>query len=103
RIRSIAGPQAVKVFDQFDALVAPTLLHVATPIDKSLNDTFTTMGGNGAAGNLLGWPSISIPMGAGEDNLPLGLELISAPYEESTILSLAIAYQRETDWHRRLP
>jgi aspartyl-tRNA(Asn)/glutamyl-tRNA(Gln) amidotransferase subunit A len=103
QIRTIAGPEAVKVFDQFDVLVAPTLLHVAPPADKPLSETFNHMGGNGAAGNLLGWPSISVPMGMGEDDLPLGLELIGAPYDEVTILSVAIAFQRETDHHRAKP
>lgn len=103
QVRTIAGPQALKVFDQFDVLVAPTLLHVAPPADKSLGETFNDMGGNGAAGNLLGWPSISAPMGMGGDDLPLGLELIGAPYDEVTILSLAIAFQRETDHHKRRP
>jgi aspartyl-tRNA(Asn)/glutamyl-tRNA(Gln) amidotransferase subunit A len=101
RIRAHAGVEAVRVFERFDALVAPTLLHVAPPIDKPLRESFAKMGGNGAAGNLLGWPSISVPMGLGEHGLPLGLEIIGAPYEESTILSVAIAFQRETDWHRR--
>jgi aspartyl-tRNA(Asn)/glutamyl-tRNA(Gln) amidotransferase subunit A len=103
RIRTLAAPEALKVFDEFDALIAPTLLQVATPIEKSLSETFHHMGGNGAAGNLLGWPSISIPMGGGENDLPLGLEIIGAPYDEATILSIAIAFQRATDHHKRRP
>ncbi len=61
------------------------------------------MGGNGAWSNLFGWPSISVPMGPDEEGLPLGLELIGAPYQEATILALAMAFQRETDWHRWQP
>jgi aspartyl-tRNA(Asn)/glutamyl-tRNA(Gln) amidotransferase subunit A len=103
RIRTMAAPAAVRIFEQHDALVAPTLLKGATPIDKSLNEGFANMGGNGGPGNLLGWPSISIPMGPDGSGLPLGLELIGAPGEEATLLALAMAFQRETDWHRRKP
>jgi aspartyl-tRNA(Asn)/glutamyl-tRNA(Gln) amidotransferase subunit A len=103
RIRAMAAPEAVKVFEKFDALVAPTLLQGAPPIDKSLNETWVGMGGNGGPGNLLGWPSISIPMGLTKEGLPLGLEIIGAPYEENQLLTLAMAFQRETNWHNRKP
>lgn len=103
RMRTLAGPVAVKVFDQFDALVAPTLLKGALPIDKPFSETWHGLGGNGGFGNLLGWPSISIPMGSDADNLPLALEIIGAPYREDVILELAIQFQSQTDWHRRVP
>jgi aspartyl-tRNA(Asn)/glutamyl-tRNA(Gln) amidotransferase subunit A len=61
------------------------------------------MGGNGGPGNLLGWPSISIPMGFDKDGLPLGLEIIGPPFQEANILTLAMQYQRETEWHRKRP
>jgi aspartyl-tRNA(Asn)/glutamyl-tRNA(Gln) amidotransferase subunit A len=103
RIRTLAGPAAVRVFEQVDALAAPTLLKGAIPIDRSLNEGWDGIGGNGGPGNLLGWPSISVPMGFTKDHLPLGLELIGPPLGEATLLSLAMAFQRETDWHRQLP
>lgn len=103
RVRAQAAPQAVAVFEHFDALIAPTLLHGAPPVAKSLNESWTHMGGNGGPGNLLGWPSISLPMGFDEDGLPLGLEVIGPPYGEAVILKIAQAFQKETDWHRRIP
>ncbi len=103
RIRTLAGPVAVRIFDQFDALIAPTLLKGALPIDKPFSETWHGLGGNGAFGNLLGWPCMSIPMGADDDNLPLGLEIIGAPYREDIILELAMQFQSRTDWHRRVP
>jgi aspartyl-tRNA(Asn)/glutamyl-tRNA(Gln) amidotransferase subunit A len=103
RIRTMAAPEAVKVFEKFDALIAPTLLQGAPGIDKSLNEGWVGMGGNGGPGNLLGWPSISVPMGLGKDNLPLGLEIIGSPYDEATVLAVAMAFQRETIWHKQRP
>jgi len=103
RVRALAGPAAVRVFARFDALVAPTVLRVATPIEQNLDEALQGMGGNGGPGNLLGWPSISIPMGPGRDGLPLGLELIGPPDSEATLLALAMRFQRETSWHSRRP
>lgn len=103
QIRALAAPAALAVFDAVDVLVAPTLLRGAPPIAPPLSVSWRGMGGNGGPGNLLGWPSISVPMGADGAGLPLGLELIGPPGGEATILALAIAYQRATDWHRTRP
>ncbi len=103
RIRTVALNALNTLWDDFDALIAPTLLVVATPIDRSLNAISEPWGGNGGPGNLAGWPSISIPMGFGKDHLPLGLEIIGSPYAEQTILSIAMTFQRDTDWHRQHP
>jgi aspartyl-tRNA(Asn)/glutamyl-tRNA(Gln) amidotransferase subunit A len=103
RVRDIARMALNTLWKQCDILIAPTLLTIATPIDQSLNESTEPWGGNGGPGNLAGWPSISVPMGYGKENLPLGLELIGPPLGEQKLLSLAMAYQNETDWHRQHP
>lgn len=101
RLRAQVAPDALRVFASCDVLAAPTLLRGAPPIDRSLNESWSHMGGNGGPGNLLGWPSLSVPMGFDSDGLPLGLELIGPPRGEATILGLGMEFQRETDWHAR--
>ena len=101
RIRTVAIEALNTLWDDFDALLAPTLLLTAPPIAKGLSEISEPWGGNGGPGNLAGWPSLSIPMG--KDRLPMGLEIIGAPYAEQTILSLAMAFQRATDWHLLRP
>ncbi|MDW8103992.1 MAG: amidase [Armatimonadota bacterium] len=103
RVRAEACRAVAQVFEQCDALMAPTLLQGAPPVDRSLNETWMNMGGNGGFANLTGLPSISVPMGFTAGGLPLGLEIIGAPYEEAKILALAQVFQQETDWHRRRP
>jgi aspartyl-tRNA(Asn)/glutamyl-tRNA(Gln) amidotransferase subunit A len=45
---------------------------------------------------------MSIPCGfAG--GLPVGLQLIGNYFTEPRLLNAAHRYQRETDWHRRVP
>ncbi len=103
RVRAEAQRAIAALFERYDALLAPTLLQGAPPVDRSLNETWVNMGGNGGFANLTGLPSISIPMGFTADGLPLGLEIIGAPYEEAKILALAQMFQQDTDWHRRRP
>jgi Asp-tRNA(Asn)/Glu-tRNA(Gln) amidotransferase A subunit family amidase len=44
--------------------------------------------------NLTGQPAISLPNGFGDDGLPVGLQVIGRRFEESTLLSLAGAWER---------
>jgi aspartyl-tRNA(Asn)/glutamyl-tRNA(Gln) amidotransferase subunit A len=52
--------------------------------------------------NLAGLPALSLPCGLA-GGLPVGLQLIGDYFDDGRLLGLAHAYQRETDWHRRLP
>jgi aspartyl-tRNA(Asn)/glutamyl-tRNA(Gln) amidotransferase subunit A len=53
--------------------------------------------------NLLGLPAMSVPMGFDGSGLPMGLHLVSRPWDESTLLRCGAAYQAMTDWHLRMP
>ncbi|MSP63732.1 MAG: Asp-tRNA(Asn)/Glu-tRNA(Gln) amidotransferase subunit GatA [Myxococcales bacterium] len=54
--------------------------------------------------NLAGLPGLSVPCGFTTSNtLPTGLQLLGPPLGESTVLRVAAAYQRATDWHTRHP
>jgi aspartyl-tRNA(Asn)/glutamyl-tRNA(Gln) amidotransferase subunit A len=103
RIRTLASEALATLWKDYDALIAPTLLQVATPLQGTLEEHWKDMGGNGGPGNLAGLPSISIPMGFGKAGCPLGLEIIAAPFQEQRILSLAILFQQATNWHRLHP
>jgi aspartyl-tRNA(Asn)/glutamyl-tRNA(Gln) amidotransferase subunit A len=53
--------------------------------------------------NFLGLPAISVPCGFTAGRLPIGMQIIGAPGAERTVLKLARAYERATDWHRKEP
>jgi aspartyl-tRNA(Asn)/glutamyl-tRNA(Gln) amidotransferase subunit A len=53
--------------------------------------------------NFLGVPSLSVPCGFDSRGLPIAMQLVGRPFAEGTLLAAGHAYQRETDWHRRLP
>lgn len=53
--------------------------------------------------NLLGLPAMSVPMGFDQSGLPMGLQLVGRPWNESTLLRCGAAYQQTTDWHLRAP
>jgi aspartyl-tRNA(Asn)/glutamyl-tRNA(Gln) amidotransferase subunit A len=53
--------------------------------------------------NLLGLPAMSVPMGFDGLGLPMGMQLVSRPWDELTLLRCGASYQAMTDWHRRTP
>jgi len=53
--------------------------------------------------NVLGLPAISVPCGFTRTGLPIGLQITGRPGDEATVLRLAYAYERETEWHRHRP
>jgi aspartyl-tRNA(Asn)/glutamyl-tRNA(Gln) amidotransferase subunit A len=53
--------------------------------------------------NYLGIPTVSVPCGFDDRGLPLGLQLAARPFAEGRALQVADAFQRDTDWHARVP
>ena len=62
-----------------------------------LSDIFTI------SANLAGIPGISIPCGFGQNNLPVGLQILGKPLEEKTLLRIAYAYEQNTEWKKKKP
>ena len=58
---------------------------------------------NTAPWNLYGLPAVSIPCGYSQSGLPIGLQITGGPDRDAAVLSLAAAFQDETDFHGRRP
>jgi len=52
--------------------------------------------------NLTGLPALSICCGFNSDNLPIGLQIIGKPFQESTVLRVGHYYEQATGRHRWL-
>ena len=104
KVRTLIHRELEEAFHRFDALVTPTSPTVAfrlgekteDPVQMYLSDILTI------PANMAGIPAISVPCGLAE-GLPVGLQLMSAPLAEETLLRIAHAYQQATDWHHQLP
>ncbi|MFL6574771.1 MAG: amidase [Burkholderiales bacterium] len=53
--------------------------------------------------NYLGLPALVVPCGFDSRGLPLSVQLVGRPFSEALLLAVGGAYQRATDWHRRVP
>lgn len=105
KVRNLIRQDFVRVFEQADCLVLPTSPttafglgeKTADPLQMYLADVYTI------AVNLAGVPALSIPCGFDSQGLPIGMQLIGAPFSEQRLLQIAHGYQQVTDWHRRKP
>jgi aspartyl-tRNA(Asn)/glutamyl-tRNA(Gln) amidotransferase subunit A len=85
-----------------DALLTPTLPITATPlteVDEATAPLATFM----RAANYLGICALSLPAGFSPEGLPIGVQLMGAPFADATLVRIGRAFQRATDWHRRRP
>jgi aspartyl-tRNA(Asn)/glutamyl-tRNA(Gln) amidotransferase subunit A len=54
-------------------------------------------------GSLAGLPGMSVPVGFGEGDMPVGMQLLGNYFQEARLLSAAHRFQQATDWHARTP
>jgi amidase len=92
------------VLQQVDALVMPTtpikaLRYEVNPRPRRLIERGWSMLGNTAAFDMTGHPSLSIPC-AISAGLPIGMMLTGRHFEETTLLRIADAYERNFDWRK---
>ena len=55
------------------------------------------------AWNHTGQPAAAVPAGLSDDGLPIGVQLVGRPNDESTLLSLSAQIEAERPWADRLP
>jgi aspartyl-tRNA(Asn)/glutamyl-tRNA(Gln) amidotransferase subunit A len=109
QVRRIIADEFQRAFRECDVIAGPVTTSVAfgfgekaaDPVAMYMADLYTV------PGSLAGVPSMSLPCGFGagpvNSGRPVGLQLIANYFEEARMLGVAHAYQRATDWHRRLP
>jgi aspartyl-tRNA(Asn)/glutamyl-tRNA(Gln) amidotransferase subunit A len=94
--------QAFKLCDVIAGPVAPTVAWKLgdksdDPVASYLADIFTL------PGSLAGLPGMSIPVGFGASQMPVGMQLIGNYLQEAKLLNVAHRFQQATDWHAAKP
>lgn len=109
RIRSQIQQGFRTLFTQVDVLLAPArpgpASKVSEPLDAPSGRTLPKDRGMRAlvpASNAAGLPALFLPCGFA-DGLPVGIQLVGRPFSENLLLSLGVAFQARTNWHRQRP
>jgi aspartyl-tRNA(Asn)/glutamyl-tRNA(Gln) amidotransferase subunit A len=110
KLRTLIRQDFTSVFENVDAIIGPVSPtapfkigeNVSDPLAMYLADIYTI------SANLAGICGLSLPCGYmtpdnGERELPIGLQILGAPFAESKILKLGHHFEQSTDWHQRRP
>lgn len=102
KVRTKISDDFKEAFKKCDVILTPTAPTTAfkigekteDPLKMYLSDIFTI------PANLAGLPAASIPCGMGENDLPVGLQLMAEPFGEEVIIKTAHAFEGATDHHK---
>jgi len=111
QLRELIKHDLLKLFNQFDLILTPTMTSGAQPPNSSVHTNSKEEVLEGLHGapkltapfNLAGLPALSIPCGFTSEKLPIGLQIVGKPFDETTILQAAYFYESNTDWHTYYP
>jgi aspartyl-tRNA(Asn)/glutamyl-tRNA(Gln) amidotransferase subunit A len=104
QVRALIAADFERAFHEVDVVIGPTTPNTAfalgaktqDPVSMYLSDIYTI------GANLAGLPALSVPCGFAEE-LPVGLQIVGPHFAEGRLLNVAHQYQRESDWHLRVP
>jgi aspartyl-tRNA(Asn)/glutamyl-tRNA(Gln) amidotransferase subunit A len=90
-------------FTRYDVIVTPNFLGIAPRVSEDLNKALAYSDPVGGVGNTCGLPAIALPAGLGREHMPVGFQIVAAPYEEATLLDLGDTFQSGTRFHLERP
>jgi aspartyl-tRNA(Asn)/glutamyl-tRNA(Gln) amidotransferase subunit A len=105
QVRTLIKRDFDEAFKKVDVIATPTTPETAfrigektaDPLRMYLSDIFTI------SVNLAGVPAISVPCGFSKAGLPVGLQIIGRPFDESSLFRAAHAYEQAAGWRQRRP
>ena len=105
KVRNLIRQDFGRAFEQVDCLMCPTSpetafkagAKTANPLTMYLSDIYTI------AANLAGIPAMSIPCGFTDENLPIGLQIMTPDFTEDKLLRISRMFESKTDYHTSKP
>ena len=105
KVRRLIYNDFMEAFKEVDAILTPTSPvpafkkgeRTSDPLAMYLSDIYTI------SVNLAGLPGISIPCGFTKSRLPIGMQLIGRPFDESSLLSIAHDFEAHHDFNLQTP
>lgn len=104
KIRRLLVDEWNKLFEEFDAVILPVGSGPAKPLDGSknmLDENTNVLEDHLQIGNFGGFPSITIPDGF-VNNLPVGLSITGACYDDINVLNIAYALESAMEYKNQI-
>ncbi|WP_026701530.1 Asp-tRNA(Asn)/Glu-tRNA(Gln) amidotransferase subunit GatA [Salibacterium aidingense] len=104
KVRTLIKQDFDQILEKYDVIIGPTAPTTAFKIGEKVDDPLTMYANDilTIPVNLAGVPAISVPCGFSE-GLPVGLQIISRPFEEGTVYRVAHAYEQAAEHNQAKP
>lgn len=86
----------------YAGLLSPTC-PIPAPLIDTVDETVSPLSRLTRAANYLDLPGISVPCGLTDDGLPVGLQILGGPRDETSVVTLGAAFERVSGWNDRRP
>ena len=103
RMRARLIAQTSAVFESIDIALTSSSLDPPCIIDDAEAVARTYPRQSRQPFNVTGQPALAMPAGFTQDGLPLSMQLIGRPFEETMVYRVAAAYEEATGWTKRVP
>src|SRR4051794_18674483 len=96
RVRTLIIRDFAAAYDRFDVLLSPTAPSTAFPLGAKTDNPLTMYMSDVCTipSNLAGHPAISVPFGAGNDGLPVGVQVLAPALQEPLMFRVAASLER---------
>ena len=96
-IRDDMRKSFLETFKKYDLVIGPNNTTVAYELDKGLDDAIKSFMDDVLTipVNMAGLPGMSVPIGFNSENLPIGMQIIGAPFAEAKMYQLASFVEKE--------
>jgi aspartyl-tRNA(Asn)/glutamyl-tRNA(Gln) amidotransferase subunit A len=94
---------ADRAFRGIVVLVLPTTTATVLTIDKAGANQQALSPAQTVFANYFGLPAVTVPCGADRNGLPIGLQIVGAPWDEHKVLRLAHQYEATSAFATRHP
>jgi len=91
KVRTLIVQDFARAYEEFDLLLCPTAPTTAFPIGEKTADPMTMYLNDVCTipSNLAGHPAMSVPFGAGDDGMPVGVQILAPAMGEPTMFQAA--------------
>ena len=97
KIRKCISDNFAKVLNEYDLIIGPTTTGFAYLLGEGENDAVKSFMDDlfTIPVNMTGLPGMSIPVGFGSNNLPIGMQIIGNKWDEATMYKFASFIEKE--------
>jgi aspartyl-tRNA(Asn)/glutamyl-tRNA(Gln) amidotransferase subunit A len=101
RLQMIAAVE--EAFRDFDVLICASSMDPASRIEDAAETARTYPRQARTPFNVTGHPAVAMMAGLSRGGLPLSVQFVGRYFDDATVLRVAAAYERATEWHRMHP